>query len=236
MSIKIVIATHKEYIMPNAEYYQPVFAGSALKNNVLPYQRDDDGDNISHKNKSYCELTTLYWAYKNLEADYIGLCHYRRYFDLDGICLQKNNVIVPKKRHYYIETVYSQFKHAHGSIGLDVARNVLKDKYPEYLVSFDSRMNKRSLHLYNMFIMKYDIFIKYCDFLFTVLFEIEKQLGEVDRLYGYIGERMLDVFLYKNKIVYKEVNIINTESVNWFEKIISFIIRKLKLSSYKDKC
>lgn len=228
MDIKIVVATHKKYDIPNYDYLLPVHVGSAMSNINLPYQRDDEGLNISNKNNTYCELTGLYWAYKNIKADYIGLCHYRRYFDIDNIDISKYNVILPKKRHYYIETVYDQFKHAHGSVGLDTAREVIKEYYPEYLNSFDTQMNSRSLHIYNMFIMKYDLFIDYCDFLFDVLNKIENKLGDVDRLYGYIGERLLDVYLSKNNTEYKEVKVNNTEPINWVKKIYEFLRRKIK--------
>lgn len=40
---------------------------------------DDTGDNISEKRLSFCEFTVQYWAWKNVDADYYGLCHYRRY-------------------------------------------------------------------------------------------------------------------------------------------------------------
>ena len=60
--------------------------------------------------------------------------------------------------------------------------------------SYNKQMNNRSLHIYNMFIMKYDIFIDYCDFLFDVLNKVEDKLGDVDRLYGYLGERLLDIY------------------------------------------
>ena len=46
-----------------------------------------DRDSISNKNDSYCELTGMYWALKNLKnVDVIGLCHYRRYFDFHKQC------------------------------------------------------------------------------------------------------------------------------------------------------
>ena len=195
-------------------------------NQSLPYQRDDEGDNISKKNNTYCELTALYWAYKNLKADYIGLCHYRRYLDINNIDINKYDVILPKKRHYYIETVYSHFKHAHGSKPLDIVEEVIEEIYPEYAESYKKQMNKSSLHLYNMFIMKYDIFIDYCDFLFDILGKTEEQLGDFDRIYGHIGERLMDVYLNRNNVICKEVSVINIEPINWFKKIIDFIYRK----------
>ncbi len=228
MDIKVIVATHKEYDLIKEDYYLPVFVGSAISNKNLPYQRDDEGENISDKNKTYCELTALYWAYRNLKADYIGLCHYHRYLDIKNIDIGKYDVILPKKRHYYIETVYDQYKHAHGSVGLDLAREVIQNDYPNYLKSFDEHMKKRSLHIFNMFIMKYEIFSDYCDFLFDVLFKIEKELGDVDRIYGHISERLLDVYLNKNKVAYHEVRLIETEKINWPKKILTFLERKFK--------
>ena len=35
---------------------------------------------FSERNGNFCELTGLYWAAKNLDSDYIGIVHYRRYF------------------------------------------------------------------------------------------------------------------------------------------------------------
>lgn len=226
MDLKVIVATHKRYDIPKRNYLYPVFAGATLSKEDLPYQRDDEGDNISDKNKTYCELTALYWAYKHIKADYIGLCHYRRYFDLSGTT--EFDVILPKKRHYYIETVYDQFSHAHGSLGLDNMRKVLEECYPDYTKSFDMCMKRRSLHLYNMFIMEYSVFVDYCHFLFDVLEKTEEKTGNIDRLYGYLGERLLDVYIEKNKIRYQEVHVLNTEPTNWPKKIAEFLKRKFK--------
>ena len=78
-TIKIIVATHKKYKMPNDSIYLPVQVGTENKES-LGYQPDNDGENISSKNPYFCELTGLYWAWKNLDADYIGLSHYRRHF------------------------------------------------------------------------------------------------------------------------------------------------------------
>ena len=226
MDIKILVATHKEYSLMEDERFLPVFVGATISNFHLPYQRDDEGENISAKNPYYSELTGLYWAYKNIKADYIGLCHYHRYFDLSSITIKDYDIILPKKRNYYIETIYNQYSHAHGSEGLDAAREIIKKDHQEYLEYFDKHMSKTSEHNCNMFIMKYDIFINYCDFLFDILFKIEMKLGNIDRLYGYISERLIDVYMNKNEYKYKEVKVIETEHINWPKKIYEFLKRK----------
>lgn len=75
--IKIIIATHKQHFMPSDDMYLPLHVGKSGKEE-LGYQGDDTGDNISAKNPNFCELTGLYWAWKNLPNDYLGLIHYRR--------------------------------------------------------------------------------------------------------------------------------------------------------------
>ena len=228
MNVKIIIATHKDYKIPENDIFLPVFVGSVISDLDLPYQRDDEGENISSKNLYYSELTGMYWAYKNLKANYIGLCHYHRYFDLKDVRIEDHQVILPKKRHYFIETIYDQYRHAHSSAGLDTAREIIERDYPDYLFYFDEHMKKTSGHICNMFIMKYNIFINYCGFLFDVLFKIEKELGNVNRLYGYISERLLDVYINKNNYEYIETRLIETEHSDWLEKIKIFLKRKYR--------
>ena len=91
MTIKIIIATHKSYKMPRDRIYLPVHVGAFGKESI-GYQRDDEGENISFWNPYFCELTGLYWAWKNLSKDYIGLVHYRRLFVMDKRILEKDQI------------------------------------------------------------------------------------------------------------------------------------------------
>ena len=183
---RILIACHRPYPIPQNSCYLPVEVGAALHTEPIPGTvPDNTGDNISHKNKNYCELTALYWAWKNLEAEAVGLVHYRRYFAKRGIprriadetdfqeALQKAPVILPAKRHYWIETNYSQYIHAHHEQDLAITREVLAECCPDYLPTYEREMAKRSGHRFNMFVMRSDCFRDYCKWLFPILFEIE---------------------------------------------------------------
>lgn len=117
-SVKIVVATHKKYKMPSDAMYIPLHVGAEGKKDSdgneldLGYIKDNTGENISILNPSFCELTGLYWAWKNLDSDYIGLVHYRRYFGtkkrnpFDGILtyrqlkpmLECYQIFVPKEK------------------------------------------------------------------------------------------------------------------------------------------
>ncbi len=101
MNIKILVATHKKYDMPNDNCYFPIQVGKEGKKLSLDYQEDNTGDNISYKNKYYCELTGLYWGWKNSNSDYIGLAHYRRHFSNKNLLFrtfnEKSNCVLTDK-------------------------------------------------------------------------------------------------------------------------------------------
>ena len=250
MDIKILVATHKKYWMPEDDVYLPLHVGAEGKAD-FGYTKDNTGDNISAKNPNYCELTGLYWAWKNLQADYIGLVHYRRYFTIKEIrnielkkkqilnleewkrLLSKYPVIVSDKRKYYIETNRSHYNHAHPSIGLDETERIIQEHYPEYSEAFTLVMDWTWAHMFNMFVMRRDLFQEYCQWLFGILFELEERLdiSEFDaynsRVFGFISERLLDVWLEKNRISYYEQNVSFMEPQNWLKKGGLFLKRKV---------
>lgn len=249
MNIKIIVAAHKPYWMPEDKMYLPLHVGAEGKSSI-GYTPDNTCDNISAKNANYCELTGLYWAWKNLNADYIGLAHYRRHFTVkeakgdkkERVATQKQiekelekvDILLPKPRNYYIETNYGQYVHAHHPEDLDKTREILAERYPEYVAAYDSSMKKTIGHRFNMFIMKRDKFDAYCEWLFDVLFELEKRLDISQytpydaRVFGFVSERLLDIWLETNHMAYKELPYVFMEQQNWFVKGWKFIKRKIR--------
>ena len=257
--IKVIVAAHKKYQMPKDTMYIPVQVGAEGKNIIEEYKQDSEGENISNKNPYYCELTGLYWAWKNLEADYIGLVHYRRYFT-KNVKIQKNekekfknvlskkeadkildkvDVILPRKRRYYIENMYDHYKHTLYIEPLDKTREIIEEKYPEYLEEFEKLHQRTSAHMFNMLIMKKEILNGYCNWLFDILFELEKRVDSSQydtfhsRFYGRVSELLLDVWINKNGIKYEEVKVIDMQNVNWLKKGTSFLKAKFTGKKYE---
>lgn len=251
MNISILIAAHKEYPMPEDAMYIPLHVGKAGSSALLPYRGDNTGDNISVKNPHYCELTALYWAWKNLDADYIGLVHYRRHFTMRKpgmLCkdkfpyilnstevesqLQHYDILLPKPRNYMIETNYSHYVHAHPAESMDKTRTIITRLCPDYLAAFDAVMKRTKAHMFNMFVMKRDVFDRYCSWLFDILFQLEQELdissydAYNQRIFGFVSELLLDVYLEKNSLAYKELPVMFMEQEHWIKKGFAFLKRK----------
>lgn len=94
--IHIYVSLHKDFYVADNKFFKPIQVGSALaEKRIEGVLHDDEGDNISEKNKSFCELTAQYWAWKNdFDADYYGFFHYRRYLSFNPVQLEHYNNIV----------------------------------------------------------------------------------------------------------------------------------------------
>ena len=244
--LRILVASHKPAPVPRDPAYLPVLAGAALRPSAAGFARDDSGENISAKNPSYCELTVMYWAWKNLDADAVGLVHYRRYFKARGAIAAPEDfaaafagadAILPVKRNYFIESTYSQYAHAHHAKDLDAARAVVGKSHPSFLDAFDRTMKSTKGHRFNMFVMKRPLFDEYCEWLFGILSELEKTIdttGYSDydkRVFGFIAERLLDVWISAKRVRFAEMPVVHTEGQNWPLKIFRFLRRKFGYSS-----
>ena len=273
MDIKIIVATHKKYRMPESDMYVPLQLGAKDKE-FIGYKRDDEGDNISYKNDTYCELTGLYFAWKNIDCDYLGLVHYRRYFTspksnllnpkelatipnpftkkedtFDRILtrteaediLSDYDMIVPGKRHYYIETLYSHYDHTFDGRHLRVAYKIIARYYPEYLRHINKVYRRKWGYMFNMFIADKKLVSEYCEWLFNILGILEKNVdtSEYDafekRLFGRVSEILFNVWLdYQISLGLriKEVRCIHMEPINWLKKGMSFLNAKFLNKKY----
>ena len=234
---------HKPYCTPKDAVYLPVQAGAAL-HAPIGCMCDNAGENISEQNGKYCELTALYWAWKNHPSAALGLAHYRRYLapshgvrraatgDELNALLKKQPILLPCKRHYWIETNRSQFEHAHGAQGLRTLHEVLQSRYPTYVPAFERTLRQTSGHRFNIFVMRRDLCDAYCAWLFDVLFSTEQALKNENaltpRMMGFLAERLLDCWLEANHYSCLELPVYNTESQHWPSKIAHFLLRKLR--------
>lgn len=269
-NLKLLVCCHKQDEWKSDDMYMPIHCGKEISNYDLRILGDNSGDNISYKNSSFCELTALYWAWKNLKnIDYIGLNHYRRYFCKRGFLissrvyvydsiselnkdlitkydvlkyLNKYDIILPNKNYcpYNLRTEYSYLLNGYE---YKMCKKVLGELYPEYIDSFERIMYYgNSYSACNMFVMKWDLFCRYSEWLFSILFKLEDDLyiehytGYYRRIFGYISERLLNVFVYYHglKIKYLPVAMLSNtyktgfakESLKRLVSNLSFVINR----------
>lgn len=237
---RILVVTHKPYAMPSDPVYLPIQVGGGPDMGIA---RDDTGEHIAGRNAHYCELTALYWAWRNMpDAAFLGLAHYRRHFWGKGgpatgeeiaRWLAADDILLARKRHYWIETTYKHYAHAHHAADLDTARTVIAERHPDYVAAFDRVMRRTSGHRFNMLIMKRPQLDAYCAWLFDILFAVEARLDISSysaydaRVFGFLGERLLDVWLDGAGQAWRDIPYRFTEKQNWPKKIAAFIRRKL---------
>lgn len=240
--ILMYVITHKKFDMKMPKDYKKLLVGSYNKEKIDDYLYDSIGENISEKNKSYCELTGLYWIWKNSKYKYIGLCHYRRFFvkyvgkplSSKNIIrkLKNKDIILPYKRQLK-KTMYEEYAEEHYSKDLDNCENIIKQEYPEYLDSYKYVMNQKSMYFCNMFIAKKELIDQYCEWLFNILNKLEKitDLTDYDdyqkRIYGFLAERLFNVWIYYKKLNIEEMDIWITEKTI-FSEIKRILKRKIK--------
>ena len=272
-SVEIAVATHKKYAFPKGKSYVPLHVGAKLSKEDLKIARDDTGKNISDKNPNFCELTGFYWLVNNSKADFLGLVHYRRHFTLRTGAIKSDerlnsalsdseikklienyDLILPKKRNYYIESLWSHYEHTLHIAPLERTREIIAKNYPEFLAEFDRLHERKTAHMFNMLIGKREIVEEYSKWLFDILLTLEaeiKQDAEAEeydafhsRFYGRISELLLDVWLYTkypglktsdksdNEIKIKELRVVDIEGVNWLKKGSSFLLAKIGGKKY----
>ena len=260
----IAVASHKPYRMPDDVAYLPLRVGAALRPEGVPgmeeFARDDEGDSISERNPWYSELTGLWWVWKNVDAEYKGLVHYRRHFAspdstrkrsrdrfgriatgedvISALRMSEAPVLLPRRRNYIIESVGDHYQSTMPSEQMDVAREVLADLEPVYLPAFNRVLAGKTVHLFNMMVMRADVFDGYCSWLFPVLDEVCRRLDPASydafnaRYPGRVSERMLDAWLATERIPYAELPTVSPEPIDWVKKGSSFLAARFLGKKY----
>jgi len=236
----VYMATHVAFSKLPYDYIVPIFLGNSAQKNSYSGVTDRTGINIADKNHIYSELTALYWIWKNTDDDFVGLCHYRRFFEVTEseihTVLSKNQVILPRAQRLR-SRVDQQFIRVHSEEIWKHALDILYQKYPEYVSSGKQIFSDNRLYRYNMFIAGREFVENYCSFVFDVLFELEQVIGSLpldvyqQRYAGFVSERLLTLYILGNNIPKVETRVINEVgkdiSPSIFKQTISNILFKI---------
>ena len=213
-----------------------IYVVGSSKNKFLPLDnirekflidQPHEGDNIDFLNPWYCELTGLYYLWKHVDDDIVGLEHYRRYFEFMNDIPELTKPVVATHILNPFNN-YVQYDICHNSGDLMTTLNIIRVKKPEYYPAFITMMDNHRYLPYNMFILPKALFNEYCEFVFGILEEFDKAIGVNNdyinmikhigqqreryveksgypsndfgyqaRLFGFIAERLTTAFFFK---------------------------------------
>ncbi len=175
---------------------------------------DCAGENISVKNRQYCELTGLYWIWKNACEDYVGLVHYRRHFLLPYNWLErmagnKVDVILPVPL-YVAPSIAENYRERHIASDWEYLMEYFRTKIPG---EYEEAKRFFGGNLYspcNMLIARKEVLDQLCEWMFPILFAVAAHGGEkedpyLNRYPGFISERLITYFFESRREEYRIV-------------------------------
>lgn len=219
--IKILVSCHRPYSVPNYPFLLPIQVGSALSDEHFSgFLHDDSGENISHKNLCYCELTAQYWAWKNIKASHIGFFHYRRYlyprchpgsvycirkapptskllehlgYEEFPQLIEQYDMILPRGEdmHMSVREHYANAPWHHGH-DMELIQNILLERHPQMEQAMERYLSGTICYFGNIYIMRWNIFCDYCAWLFPLLAEFDQR---ADVSCYSVQERRVDGYL-----------------------------------------
>ena len=210
---KNYVITHRPYPVFQDEMYKKLCVGDYCDDSCAS---EREGENITEYNDWLNELTGLYWIWKNTDSEYVGLSHYRRFFD-EGGRLNKDRIEKIMKDHDIIlSEIRLQWTIFHnillasgGNLAMHAYKEfkyAIREKQPEYVDAFEDVMANNKMYRCNMFVTRREIINRYCEWLFSFLLDATdsvdvRNLGFYERrVCGYFGEAMWTVWLRKNRL------------------------------------
>lgn len=252
--ITVFVATHVKFSPPTQPIYLPLHVGREGKND-LGYLGDNIGENISDLNYLFGELTGLYWIWKNIsfdDTDYVGLCHYRRYFiNSNGYVMDRNtylellkqyDVIIPKHEECEVNYKY-YYGQAHNIKDLEAVEKAILKLYPEYIQSFKAVMEGKTYFCGNLCITSLFVLKEYAKWLFDIFAEASQEIDVTNyddyhkRVYGFLSEQMMFVYILQNELTYCEVPVgIASEKAETqiLKNEIASLFKQKKITSAKE--
>ena len=214
VEVKLFVACHQPTPVPEHPLLTPVQVGTALAARRFGgFAHDDEEENISEKNRSYCELTAQYWAWKNAEASYLGFFHYRRFLypDTDekrpyrigkiptpelldklgyrsfAELIRGYDVVAPigEDMRVPVREHYADAPHHHGK-DLKLIEEILSERHPDMTAAVEGYLSGTVCYFGNIYIMKKALFHEYCGWLFPVLEEFDRRAD----LSGYSAQEL----------------------------------------------
>lgn len=213
-------ALQNEY--KKGDWICPLQVGAELTEKRVTELTDNTGDNISRKNVNYCELTALYWVWKNLlvnplsdnkrndlTVEYFGLFHYRRILDTTGEDLYsfKENdidVILPYPTIHEPDISEHHARYVKEE-DWQAMLQALTELQPEYAKKYTEIFAQPYFYNYNMIIAKKEVLADYCAWLFPILerteeLSVPKGSERADRYIGYLGESLMTLYFLYNQM------------------------------------
>lgn len=232
MDIRLFVVCHKPTPLPQQEPFVPIQVGGGASIPGVAL-RDNTGDNIAEKNPNYCELTAQYWIWKNVKADVVGLCHYRRIPSFSGVTdetfadfseatckkfgwdwptinnlLTHHDVLMPPCWPVFppgepgnIMTPYAFHAYEHRESDIAETLKVIHDLTPEMDCFAHQALCVDTVQCFgNICVMRKPLFDAYSEWLFKILFELERRIEiptnkEQARVFGFLSERLIMVWL-----------------------------------------
>ena len=217
--LKCFVIGHSESDLPVIPSLTGILAGGSS----LSALTDGSGDNIANKNPLMNEMTAIYWLWKHYDEigspSHILVEQYRRLFLPFGKHNYYESVSLGEREKkaasfegrtaedvlkgrdiaapfpLKCRSVARQYSMAHGESDLRLATEIISELTPEYAEAAENYLGGNACYLYNMFLFDRDTFMRYAEWMFTVLFEFEKRRETSGRFY--ISERLTGIFFKK---------------------------------------